>query len=174
MKPTSFTVILRGAILSVKSPQLRYIARGTTGTFTKYGVDPQEDQLKAIKAPSDIFASAAYGQEPEELYGVLENQRGDEVVRSMYVVCVVRSRVSVLIKALQLAVEVQGRVRWLVQGPGEEHQGEDDARCAVLAVRGGTRGHRVRSPELERGPHHSDPTAVVIPYVRTKDEMYNI
>lgn len=82
--PTSFTVILRGAILSVKSTQVRYIVRGTTGTFTKYGVDPQEDQLKVIKAPSDIHTSAEYGKEPEELYGVLENQRGDDVVRTMY------------------------------------------------------------------------------------------
>ena len=85
MKPTSLTVTLRGTTLSVKSPQVRYIARGTTGTFTKYGVDPQEDLLRVIKAPSDIFTVAEYGQEPEELYGVLENQRGDEVVRSMYV-----------------------------------------------------------------------------------------
>lgn len=83
MKPTSFTVILRGTILSVKSPQVRYIVRGTQGTYTKYGVDVQEDQLKAIGAPSDIFTSASYGQEPEELYGILENQRGDDVVRSM-------------------------------------------------------------------------------------------
>lgn len=83
MKPTSFTVILRGAILSVKSPQVRYIVRGTQGTYSKYGVDVQEDQLKAIKAPSDVFTSAGYGQEPEELFGILENQRGDDVVRSM-------------------------------------------------------------------------------------------
>ena len=85
MKPTSFTVILRGAILSVKSPQVRYIVRGTTGTFTKYGVDLQEEQLKVIKSPADIHTSTEYGLEPEELYGILENQRGDDVVRSVYV-----------------------------------------------------------------------------------------
>ncbi|EKM59424.1 uncharacterized protein PHACADRAFT_249901 [Phanerochaete carnosa HHB-10118-sp] len=84
VKPTSFTVTLRGALLSVKSPQVRYIVRGTQGTYTKYGVDVQEDQLNVISAPSDIFTSATYGQEPEELYGTLENQKGDEVVRSIW------------------------------------------------------------------------------------------
>lgn len=85
VQPTSFTVILRGAILSVKSPQVRYVVRGTQGTYSKFGVDLQEDQLKAIKAPSDIFQSEAYGAEPEELWGILENQRGNDVVRSVYV-----------------------------------------------------------------------------------------
>ena len=76
-------MILRGHILSVRSPQVRYVVRGTHGTFLKHGVDVQEDQLKVIKVPSDIFTSAEYGQEPEELFGILENQRGDSVVRSM-------------------------------------------------------------------------------------------
>ncbi|KAI0347431.1 oxidoreductase [Trametopsis cervina] len=82
--PTSFTAILRGAILSVKSPQVRYVIRGTNGTYSKYGVDVQEDQLKAIASPSDIFTLANYGQEPEELYGTLENLEGDKVVRSIW------------------------------------------------------------------------------------------
>lgn len=84
VKPTSFTVILRGAILSVKSPQVRYIVRGTQGTFTKYGVDVQEDQLKVIGSPAEILTSATYGQEPEELFGTLENQQGDAVVKSTW------------------------------------------------------------------------------------------
>lgn len=83
MHPTSFTAILRGAILSVKSPQFRYVVRGINGTYSKLGVDPQEDQLKAIASPADIFSLADYGQEPEELYGTLENLRGEEVVRTM-------------------------------------------------------------------------------------------
>lgn len=64
---------------------MRYVVRGTTGTYTKFGVDPQENQLKVIKSPSDIHTSAEYGQEPEELFGILENQRGDDVVRTMCV-----------------------------------------------------------------------------------------
>ena len=45
----------------------------------------QEDQLRALQKPSDIRTSATFGQEPEEIFAVLENQRGKEVVRSVYV-----------------------------------------------------------------------------------------
>lgn len=61
---------------------MRYVIRGTTGTFSKYGVDVQEDQLKSIAAPADIFTNAAYGQEPEELFGVVESLEGEDVVKS--------------------------------------------------------------------------------------------
>jgi hypothetical protein len=72
-----FTAILRAHILSVRSPQARFIVRGTRGTYTKFGVDGQEDQLKAMKDPLDIF-SAAYGKEPESLWGNLEIIGKDE------------------------------------------------------------------------------------------------
>ncbi|THH01844.1 hypothetical protein EW026_g894 [Hermanssonia centrifuga] len=84
IQPSSFTVILRASILSVKSQQVRYVVRGTTGTFTKYGVDVQEDQLKVIKSPQDIKQLANYGEEPEEIHGMLENLRGEDVVRSVW------------------------------------------------------------------------------------------
>ncbi|KAL4241475.1 Gfo/Idh/MocA family oxidoreductase [Abortiporus biennis] len=89
VKPTSFTVILRGSPLSVHTPQLRYIARGTKGTYTKYGVDPQEDQLKVIKSPSEVVDpnNVEYGQEPESLFGILENFDGTsetEIVKSIW------------------------------------------------------------------------------------------
>ncbi|KAI0701927.1 oxidoreductase [Cytidiella melzeri] len=84
IKPTSFTVILRGSMLSVKSSQVRYVVRGTTGTYRKYGVDVQEAQLKAIVSPSDIFSDATYGQEPETLFGTVENIEGDSVVQSIW------------------------------------------------------------------------------------------
>jgi hypothetical protein len=61
---------------------VRYIVRGTTGTYSKYGVDPQEDQLKGIATPEDIFTNTTYGQEPEELFGIVENLEGDAVVKS--------------------------------------------------------------------------------------------
>lgn len=66
-----FTVILRSHILSARSPQVRFIARGTRGTFTKFGVDGQEDQLKSMQSPSFIH-SDEYGVEPEALFGQLE------------------------------------------------------------------------------------------------------
>lgn len=64
-------VLLRAAILSVRSPQLRFIIRGTKGTFVKYGLDVQEDQLKAMPNPAGIFAEG-YGREPEDIWGTVE------------------------------------------------------------------------------------------------------
>ncbi|CAL1701488.1 unnamed protein product [Somion occarium] len=84
--PTSFTAILRGTTLSVRSPQPRYVVRGTGGTFTKFGVDPQEDQLRAIKSPAEIVdpQNTAYGKEPETLWGTVENLRNGQVVKSVW------------------------------------------------------------------------------------------
>ncbi|KAG6880307.1 hypothetical protein C0992_000084 [Termitomyces sp. T32_za158] len=73
-----FTAILRGHILSARSPQLRYIVRGTQGTYVKYGVDIQEEQLKAIPSPGAILEDA-YGKEPESIWGTLENMASDGV-----------------------------------------------------------------------------------------------
>ena len=78
------TVILRASILSVAASQFRYIVRGTQGTFTKHGVDVQEDQLKVIPSPADIAQSEGYGVEPEEIYGTVENLDVEgKVVKSM-------------------------------------------------------------------------------------------
>ncbi|KAG8218796.1 hypothetical protein J3R82DRAFT_4471 [Butyriboletus roseoflavus] len=70
--PNPFTVLLRSHILSAKALQLRYVVRGTKGVFTKYGLDTQEEQLKAMPTVSSIFAPG-YGQEPQEIYGTVEN-----------------------------------------------------------------------------------------------------
>jgi len=64
--------ILRAHILSVRSSQLRFKVRGTRGTFIKYGLDTQEDQLRVLSKPNDIFA-ADFGTEPTEIWGTLEN-----------------------------------------------------------------------------------------------------
>ncbi|KAH7929495.1 NAD(P)-binding protein [Leucogyrophana mollusca] len=70
--PNHFTVLLRSHILSVKAPQLRYAIRGTKGMFTKYGLDVQEDQLKAMPTVASI-SEAGYGKEPEAIWGTVEN-----------------------------------------------------------------------------------------------------
>jgi len=38
-------VTLSGGVLSLMDPQLRYVAKGTSGSFVKYGLDAQEGQL---------------------------------------------------------------------------------------------------------------------------------
>ena len=84
LQPTSFTAILRGHILSVRSPQVRYVVRGTQGAYLKYGVDVQEDQLKVISSPAAIAQSETYGIEPEEIYGTVENLDGEgKIVKSV-------------------------------------------------------------------------------------------
>jgi scyllo-inositol 2-dehydrogenase (NADP+) len=51
----------------VKEPGPRYIINGTQGTFLKYGIDPQEDALKAGILPK----SPGYGIEKSEYWGIL-------------------------------------------------------------------------------------------------------
>lgn len=44
--------------------------RGTKGSFVKYGLDVQENQLRAMKSPSDMF-TPGFGQEPDYIAGEL-------------------------------------------------------------------------------------------------------
>ena len=78
IQPTAFTVLVRGSSLSVRSPQLRWVVRGLKGTFLKFGVDPQENQLKAMKSPSEILTEPTYGVEDEALWGTIENIGPDD------------------------------------------------------------------------------------------------
>ncbi|PAV20804.1 hypothetical protein PNOK_0343100 [Pyrrhoderma noxium] len=64
-------VLARAHIVSARNPQLRYVIRGTKGTLIKYGLDVQEDQLKAIVTPQDIFAED-FGKEPESTWAELD------------------------------------------------------------------------------------------------------
>ncbi|EJD00967.1 NAD-binding protein [Fomitiporia mediterranea MF3/22] len=66
----AMTVLLRGHIISARDPQIRFAIRGTKGTFLKYALDVQEDQLKAMPSPQGIF-DPAYGKEPEDIWGVV-------------------------------------------------------------------------------------------------------
>ena len=60
--------------------------RGTHGTFQKFGVDVQEDQLKVIPSPAGILQDQAYGVEPEDIWGTVETIGADgRVVKQTYV-----------------------------------------------------------------------------------------
>ncbi|KAF6762371.1 oxidoreductase [Ephemerocybe angulata] len=69
-------VILRSTPLSVKTQQLRYVVRGTRGTYTKHGLDTQEDHLKMISSPKAILCEE-FGEEPEYLNGKIEKILAD-------------------------------------------------------------------------------------------------
>lgn len=77
-RPHPLTANLRAHTLSVRLPQPRFIVRGTQGTYTKYGVDVQEQQLKVIASPDAIF-NEDFGREPQTLWGTLENIEADGV-----------------------------------------------------------------------------------------------
>ena len=70
-------VILRAHMLSVRSPQVRFIVRGTKGTYLKYGIDVQEEQLQVI-SPKAILEEK-YGMEPEYLGGTIERIEADNL-----------------------------------------------------------------------------------------------
>ncbi|CAK5275732.1 unnamed protein product [Mycena citricolor] len=76
--PRPVTAIARAQLLSVRSAQPRYSILGTKGSYIKFGVDPQEDQLKVIASPKDIHAKE-YGVEDERIWGTLENVAADDV-----------------------------------------------------------------------------------------------
>lgn len=65
--PHRMTVVLR-ATLTACSPGPRFVIHGVRGTFTKWGLDPQEDQLKA----GMHFDAPGFGEEPEMAWGELK------------------------------------------------------------------------------------------------------
>ncbi len=61
------------ASLLVREPAPRYVLHGTTASFVKYGIDQQEDQLKAGLLPG----MPGFGEEPAAFYGTLYSEKGD-------------------------------------------------------------------------------------------------
>ena len=70
--------ILRSHTLSVRSPQVRFIVRGTKGTYLKYGTDVQECQLRVLSSPNAVLENQ-YGMEPEYLWGTIERIEADDL-----------------------------------------------------------------------------------------------
>jgi hypothetical protein len=69
-RPTVLTATLRGHLLSLRKHQLRYTIRGSRGTFSKHGIDPQEEQMKEHGV--DAFSLPDFGVECVEIWGTLE------------------------------------------------------------------------------------------------------
>ncbi len=59
--------------LMVREESPRYIIHGTKGSFVKYGIDVQEDQLKAGITPMDI----GFGEEPFSNAGTLYTEKNE-------------------------------------------------------------------------------------------------
>jgi scyllo-inositol 2-dehydrogenase (NADP+) len=59
--------IILSASTLIPEPRPRFALHGNEGSFIKYGIDPQEDWMRAGKRPSD----KGYGIEPGAAYGML-------------------------------------------------------------------------------------------------------
>lgn len=74
----SFTVVLHydrlevtlAAGMLVRLPGPRFALRGALGSFVKFGMDPQEEALKAGRTP----AEPGWGAEPPERWGTLDTE----------------------------------------------------------------------------------------------------
>jgi scyllo-inositol 2-dehydrogenase (NADP+) len=64
-------VILSASTL-IPEPRPRFALHGNEGSFIKYGIDPQEDWMRAGKRPSD----KGYGVEPAAAHGMLTGADG--------------------------------------------------------------------------------------------------
>ena len=65
-----FNVNLKASLL-VREPTARYMIHGTHGSFVKYGIDPQEDMLKAGMQPTD----KGFGEDNPAFYGTLNTHK---------------------------------------------------------------------------------------------------
>jgi predicted dehydrogenase len=68
-------VTVKAGVVSPEVNQLRYWVRGDKGSFKKYHLDCQEDQLRAGMKPGDN----GYGLEPKERYGVLNTAKAGKI-----------------------------------------------------------------------------------------------
>ncbi|EFM11127.1 oxidoreductase domain protein [Paenibacillus curdlanolyticus YK9] len=68
--PQLRVILHSGSLVKLAGP--RYMLHGDKGSFVKYGLDPQEDQLKAGKHPGD----SGWGEDLPELYGKLSTEVG--------------------------------------------------------------------------------------------------
>lgn len=64
-------VVLHGSSLSA-GPNRRFLVEGTAGSYTKHGLDPQEDQLRAGMLPGD----PDFGVEDSRRYGTIHDASG--------------------------------------------------------------------------------------------------
>jgi scyllo-inositol 2-dehydrogenase (NADP+) len=68
------------ASLLVREPVPRYILHGTSGSFLKWGLDPQEEALKQGKNPND----PDWGKESKEWWGLLNIEKDNGQFREKY------------------------------------------------------------------------------------------
>jgi predicted dehydrogenase len=73
--PNGMLANIRISVLSAEISQPRFWVRGAKGSFTKLGLDPQEDQLKAGMKPSE----AGFGKDKPESMRLTTVSEGDKI-----------------------------------------------------------------------------------------------
>lgn len=71
-----FKAILKTSLL-VRELGPRYVLHGTSGSFVKYGIDPQEEALKIGK----LIDSPEWGKEPTSDWGILNTEKDEIALR---------------------------------------------------------------------------------------------
>lgn len=66
--------LLRASVIAI-APDLRFVVRGESGAFVKYGIDPQEEALRRGELPKDD----SWGREPQAKWGTLYSPSGNGV-----------------------------------------------------------------------------------------------
>ncbi|EJU01577.1 NADP-binding protein [Dacryopinax primogenitus] len=79
-RPLPLTIIIRGGILSLLNPQLRYVVKGTKAGWVKHGLDVQEPQLRRPVLMS--LSDPEFGVEPKELEGTLTTVDANGAMKS--------------------------------------------------------------------------------------------
>lgn len=72
---TGLVVTAKAGVVSAETEQLRFWVRGTKGSFKKFHLDPQEEQLRAGWRPGD----EGYGLELSDRYATLTTAEGPKV-----------------------------------------------------------------------------------------------
>lgn len=70
-------VVLHASSLSA-GPNRRFLVEGDKASFSKFGLDPQEGQLRAGVRPG----TAGFGSEPNDAHGVLHDAAGERRIRT--------------------------------------------------------------------------------------------
>src|SRR4030042_3886520 len=62
----------------VREPGPKFMIHGTEGSFVKYGIDPQEEDLKQGRSPDET----GWGTEPESEWGILNTNKDGILIRT--------------------------------------------------------------------------------------------
>lgn len=119
----------RAAVISTEEEQLRYWVRGEKGSFKKYHLDVQEDQLLAGLRPGQ----EGYGVDPESHHGTLTLLEDGKPVRKTHATLAPKTYVEYY-RVLEKALKGEGEV------PVKAQEAADVIRLIELAIESSKQG----------------------------------